>query len=60
MKIISITIAMTLLSSPAMAMDNMKASPEPAAHAPAAHAPAVTTPQHPNHPTVVHKHKKHG
>jgi hypothetical protein len=52
------TIAMVLLSTVAMAMgqgEAMKASPEPAAH-----APAVTTPHHPSHPAVVHKHKKHG
>ena len=57
MKIISITIAMILLSSPAMAMgeDAMKASPNPS---PAAHA--ATTPQHPHHPAAVHKGKKHG
>jgi hypothetical protein len=56
MKIISITIATVLFSTAAMAMgngDSMKASPNPS---PAAHAPA----QHPHHPAVVHKHKKHG
>jgi len=51
MKIISITIAMILLSSPAMAMgeDAMKAS-----------APASVSqpPQRAHHPAVVHKHKK--